>query len=277
MLRAGAGSPRASPREPRHAGAGHRSPVRPAQCALVPLGEVGADPRLTCARPRPSPRPSAIQPRLGRVSAYLCIHSREMGDHDRAIAAGQRALALASTLGDVRPAGRGPALPWGRPTMPWATIVGRWMLRGGAMTCSLASDRSVSASARSACPPCSPVPGLAGALPSWERSPRGGAMAEEAVRIAEAVDHPNSHCRCVSRCRSALPPPGGPHQAIPVLERGLDLCRVATSRSVPRDRLRPWAVRMPWPGVSPRPCRCWSRRCSAVAHGNRERPCARGR
>ena len=34
VLRAGPGSPHASPGEPRHAGAGHRPPVRPAECAL---------------------------------------------------------------------------------------------------------------------------------------------------------------------------------------------------------------------------------------------------
>ena len=40
------------------------------------------------------------QPRLGRVSAYMCRYCREMGDHDGAVASGQHALAVAETLGD---------------------------------------------------------------------------------------------------------------------------------------------------------------------------------
>ena len=37
--------------------------------------------------------------RLGRVAGYLCIYFSNMGEHDRAITAGQRALALATTSG----------------------------------------------------------------------------------------------------------------------------------------------------------------------------------
>src|SRR5262245_60761036 len=40
------------------------------------------------------------QPRLGRVSAYMCRYCREMGDHDGAVESGQHALAVAETLGD---------------------------------------------------------------------------------------------------------------------------------------------------------------------------------
>jgi class 3 adenylate cyclase len=40
------------------------------------------------------------QPRLGRVSAYMCRYFREMGDHDSAVESGQHALAVAETLGD---------------------------------------------------------------------------------------------------------------------------------------------------------------------------------
>src|SRR5207253_1910021 len=40
------------------------------------------------------------QPRLGRVSAYMCRYCREMGDHDGAVESGQHALAVAETLRD---------------------------------------------------------------------------------------------------------------------------------------------------------------------------------
>ena len=39
--------------------------------------------------------------RLGRIAGYLCIHFSAMGAHDRAIVAGQRALALAISSGAV--------------------------------------------------------------------------------------------------------------------------------------------------------------------------------
>src|SRR4030095_5339142 len=40
------------------------------------------------------------QPRLGRVSSYMCHYFREMGDHDGAVEAGQHVLTIAETLGD---------------------------------------------------------------------------------------------------------------------------------------------------------------------------------
>ena len=54
-LRAGLGSPHASPGEPRHAGAGHRPPARPAECALG-TRRTQADRSTTSARLPPSPR-----------------------------------------------------------------------------------------------------------------------------------------------------------------------------------------------------------------------------
>src|SRR5215471_3402973 len=39
--------------------------------------------------------------RLGRISAYLTEYFRRVGDSDRAVAAGQHALALAESVNDV--------------------------------------------------------------------------------------------------------------------------------------------------------------------------------
>src|SRR5919199_5848344 len=39
--------------------------------------------------------------RLGRLASYLCFYFSVMGEHDRALASGQRALALATTSGAV--------------------------------------------------------------------------------------------------------------------------------------------------------------------------------
>ena len=69
--------------------------------------------------------------RLGRIAGYLCIYFSAMGEHDRAIAAGQRALALATTSGafDVQVAAQSRPGPWR--TMPWGTFGRRWTSRGG--------------------------------------------------------------------------------------------------------------------------------------------------
>ena len=61
--------------------------------------------------------------RLGRVSVFLSVLFSQMGDHEQALAAGQRALALAEAVGDVVSAGAGNCFSWARPTTPRATTV----------------------------------------------------------------------------------------------------------------------------------------------------------
>ena len=65
------------------------------------------------------------QRRLGRVAAYLSDYFRDMGDHDRAVASGQRALAIATALGDVALQVDGEPLPGSGLPYSWATIVRR--------------------------------------------------------------------------------------------------------------------------------------------------------
>jgi tetratricopeptide (TPR) repeat protein len=55
----------------------------------------------------------------------------------------------------------------------------------------------------------------------------GAARGEEAVRLAEAVDHPFSLIQAYFALGSLYLRKGDLHQAIPVLERGLGLCQVA--------------------------------------------------
>ena len=97
LLRAGPRGPRAPPREPRHRRAGHRSPPR-LRCAATP-GRIWRDVWTLWARPKSWPRRSTIEPGWDRCCPADALYSGR-GDHDGAIAAGQRALALAAELGD---------------------------------------------------------------------------------------------------------------------------------------------------------------------------------
>jgi tetratricopeptide (TPR) repeat protein len=66
--------------------------------ALLPLGEQARLFDHLCAAEALAERLGDDQ-RLGRIVSNLCLYFVFMGDHDRAIAAGQRALALATTSG----------------------------------------------------------------------------------------------------------------------------------------------------------------------------------
>ena len=68
--------------------------------ALLRLATMGASWRI-CARPRPSRWPSTTRVGWDRSLRFLSLHFYRMGAYDQAIAAAQRALALATASGDV--------------------------------------------------------------------------------------------------------------------------------------------------------------------------------
>jgi tetratricopeptide (TPR) repeat protein len=165
------------------------------------------------------------QPRLGRVSAYMCHYFREMGDHDGAVECGQRALAIAETLGDF--------------TLQVLAhhFLGRayhvlgdhrramGLLRSNVE--SLAGDLIHERFGLSALPAILSRAWLARCLAELGVFPEGIAHGTEAVRIAEAVDHPNSLlCAYVVGVSFVSLRQRDLSRAIPVLERCLDLCRV---------------------------------------------------
>ena len=180
-----------------------------------------------------------------------------MGAHDRAIEYGQRALALLP-----RPAGMSSSRCWRTSTLARPTSHGRLSAGGRLLQTERgALEASCSASASGSRRACRDLPCLVwrGALPSSGSSPRAG-PGGEGLQIAEAVAplQPYASACCGSAC---CPPPGGPRQGIPLLERALASVRPADLTTfLPRRRLGLGLRRMPWPGALPRPCRCWSRR-----------------
>ena len=153
------------------------------------------------------------QPRLGRVSAYMCRYFREMGDHDGAVESGQHALAVAETLGDF-------ALQvMAHHYLGVAYhILGDYRRAMGLLRSnveSLAGDllRERFGLTGLACRalPClvSPVPCRAGSVPRGDRPWRRSGPDRRGGRS------PTQPYPCVSRCRFSLPPPEGPLQGHP--------------------------------------------------------------
>ena len=157
------------PETARHAGAGHRSPARPALGAPA-VWRLWAYPSISARGrdPRGGPRRPAS---AGTASRSFC----------HAISASWARMTRPSPPPSApsrlpQPAGMPSRTHWrtsasASPTRPRATIVGRSTASGRRWRCS--TERSAtSASVRSSCPRCSPVPSSPGAMPNSGRSPR---------------------------------------------------------------------------------------------------------
>ena len=233
-LRAGAGSLAAPPREPRHTRAGHRSPPRAAQCALAPGRARAALRQLTGSR-KPSPRPWATHTGWGGSRSICSPILWQACEPDHALASGQRALAIAAALGEVG-----------------LTVAAQYYL--GNVYRSLGDYRQAvellpkerGVSPRRAAPGALRSAGLASvlsrshlvaSLAECGAFAEGRAPAEEGVRIAEAADHPYSRVMAYWAMGFRALRQGDLPQAIPVLERALDLAQEAHIRL-----LVPWVA-----------------------------------
>jgi predicted ATPase/class 3 adenylate cyclase len=163
------------------------------------------------------------QPRLGRVAAFMCRYLREMGDHASAVESGQHALAVAATLGDFA-----------------LQVMARHFLGVAYHTlgdhrramavlrsnvASLEGDLLRERLGQSGLPAVVSRAWLARCLAELGAFPEGVAYGEEAVRVAEAVDHPNSLILAYLGVGFLALRTRDFFRAIPVLERCLDLCR----------------------------------------------------
>jgi tetratricopeptide (TPR) repeat protein len=161
--------------------------------------------------------------RLGRIANYLCIYLSNMEDHDRAIAAGQRALALATTSGafDVQVVAQmylglayhrmgafGQALDVSRRAMALLTSEWRSARFGQVALPAVVSRGCVALN----------LAELGGFV-------EGHSAGEDAVRLAEAVEQPYSMAYALSCVGLVSRRQGALHTAIPVLERGVALCQ----------------------------------------------------
>src|SRR5262249_42133165 len=171
--------------------------------------------------------------RLGRASAYMCRYLTTMGDHDGAVTSGQHALAIAEALGDF-------ALQvMAQHYLGVAYhVLGDHRRAMGFLRSnveSLGGDLISERFGLTALPAVVSRAWLARCLAELGGFPEGIAYGEEAVRIAEAVDHPLSLIHAYFSVSFLFLRQRDLSRAIPVLERGLDLGRVWNIRSLFHD------------------------------------------
>jgi class 3 adenylate cyclase/tetratricopeptide (TPR) repeat protein len=163
--------------------------------------------------------------RFGWIACYLCISFSAMSEHDRAIAAGQRALALATTSGafDVQ--------------VVALTYLGVAYYAAGDFRQTLDVLRRVTALLTGewgATRFGTPVPPavisrgyMAGSLAALGDFAEGRDVAEETVRLAEAVEQPFSIAAALWYAGLVYRRQGALHTAIPMLERSMEIYQTA--------------------------------------------------
>ena len=194
--------------------------------ALQPVSATLGVSWRVCARPSPSPRPSTTRVGWDRSLVFLSRHFYFMGAYDQAIAAGQRALALATAGGDVvlhalanQYLGVAYQCPGRLSAGDRLLRADRGVPRRGAAPRALRSALS--------CPPCSPVPTSPACHAELGTFAEGRALGEEGLRIAEAVAHPSSLMLASWGIGLLCLRQGDLPRALPLLERAVGLCQDA--------------------------------------------------
>jgi tetratricopeptide (TPR) repeat protein len=161
--------------------------------------------------------------RLGRVCTYLLSYFWVMGDYDRALTSGQRALAFAEAVGD-----------FAFQVLATAYLGGLYHTLGDyprALDClrrniaSLEGERLYERFDLPWLPAVFTRTYLVWCLAEMGAFAEGLAWGAEAARLAESVDHPFSRILAYCGTGYLYLCKGDIQQAIPVLERGLGLCQ----------------------------------------------------
>ena len=190
--------------------------------ALIPLGEherIG-----TCLRQAETlARALDDQARLGRISAYLTEYFRQVGGHERADEYGRRALGIAEKLGDF--------------TLEIASNTylgqvchnrGRYREAIGFFDCNvqrLAGQGSRETFGLPFLPSVHSRTWLVACFTELGAFADGILVGDEGLLIATSVDHPLSVASMCTVLGYLHVRRGDPERAIPLLERGRELCR----------------------------------------------------
>jgi DNA-binding NtrC family response regulator/tetratricopeptide (TPR) repeat protein len=190
--------------------------------ALQPIGEFG---RIleTLRNAEALARSLGDQQRLGRVVSFLADYSCRMGDHDRALEYGRQALAIAEPLDDLALRLRSNLylgqIHYARGDYRTAIRYLEWNVAA------LEGKRERELFGHSQLPSVHARTNLAwchAELGEFEAAARRG---REGILIAESVDHPYSLANACAGIGGAYARRGDLAAAIPILERGLELCR----------------------------------------------------
>jgi class 3 adenylate cyclase/tetratricopeptide (TPR) repeat protein len=163
--------------------------------------------------------------RLGRVACSLCNCFYVMGEHDRAMAAGQRALALATASGafDIQ------VVAQYYLSMAYSAVGDfEQALDVARQVIALLTGELRYARFGLIAPPAV----LSRGVVAWSLTELGGftagrGVAEDGMRLAEAVEQPYSMASALGRMGLLFCRRGDIHTALPLLERGLALSQSA--------------------------------------------------
>jgi len=193
--------------------------------ALVRLGEWGAQQRVLDVLCEAERLAEALGARrhLAQISGYIANHLQWIGDYDRALTVGQRALDLAMTLSDVALQGLANA-----ELGPIYYYLGDYrraekVLRHSIAT--LADERGQARLGHITLLSVHPHAWLLICLAQVGAFAEGRALGAEAVRIAEVGESPYGLAMAYQGAGLLALRQGDFDQAIAVLERGLVLCR----------------------------------------------------
>jgi class 3 adenylate cyclase/tetratricopeptide (TPR) repeat protein len=165
------------------------------------------------------------QRRLGRAAAYLAEYFRLTGELDRAVESGERALALATALGDFTlqvMATFFVGLAY-HALGDYRRAVDFFSRNVASLTGDLIHERF----GMTGFPSVMARTWLVSCLAELGEFTEGAARGEEAVRMAESVDHPFSLTQAHFGLGHLYLRKGDLYKALPILERSLGLCRVA--------------------------------------------------
>ena len=189
---------------------------------LQPLGEFARI--LDCLREAEAlARTLGDQRRLGEAAAYLTDYFRLMGDQDRAIEYGHQALEIADSVDDFR-------LRLRANTYLGQTYhaLGDYRRAAGFLTRNveaLDGDRMLQSYGFAQFPSVHSRTSLVWCLTELGEFEDGARIGRDGLRIAEAVDHPFTLATAHAGIGSLYVRQGNLEAGIPILERGLDLCR----------------------------------------------------
>jgi class 3 adenylate cyclase/tetratricopeptide (TPR) repeat protein len=161
--------------------------------------------------------------RLGQVAVFMTEYFRMVSDLDQAVESGQRALALATTLGDVGLQVKANfyvgAVYYDLGDYGRAVECFRWNVEA------LEGDLIREHFGMTGLPAVLSRAYLSWSLGELGMFAEGAARGEEGVQIAETMDHPFSRIWAYSGIGKLYLDQGDSHRAIPVLKRGLELCQ----------------------------------------------------